>query len=141
MKYPVTETTSLKFYRQRQVPYGLREKIEEELFDLTKARLIEPIHYLEWTAPIVPVLKNNGKVRICGDYRLTVNQMSKCDTYLICIENIDKSGEELCTGGKRSIGSNFWSTKISPIPVKYRIVLVSEHKPLLGLLGEICLFH
>ena len=33
--------------------------------------------------PIVPVLKNNEKVRICGEYRLTVNQVSKCDTYLI----------------------------------------------------------
>ena len=28
-------------------------------------------------------MKNNGKVRICGDYRLTVNQVSKCDTYPI----------------------------------------------------------
>ena len=35
----------------------------------------------------------------------------------ICIENIDESGEESCTGGKRSIGSNFWSTKVSPISI------------------------
>ena len=61
----------------------MREKIEEELFDLTKAEIIEPIHYSKWAAPIVPVLKSNGKVRICGDYRLTVNQVSKCDTYPI----------------------------------------------------------
>ena len=61
----------------------MREKIEEELFDLTKARIIGPIHYSEWAAPIVPVMKNNGKVRICGDYWLTVNQVSKCDTFPI----------------------------------------------------------
>ena len=67
----------------------MREKIEEELFDLTKAGIIEPIHYSEWAAPIVPVLKNNGKVRICGDYRLAENEVSKCDTYAIpCIEDL-----------------------------------------------------
>ena len=47
VKLPVTETSRPKFYRPRQVPYALREKIEEELFDLTKAGIIEPIHYSE----------------------------------------------------------------------------------------------
>ena len=82
-KLSVTEMTSPKFYRPRQVPYALREKIEEELFDLTKAGIIEAILYSEWAAPIVPVVKSNGKVRICGDYRLTVNQVLRCDTYPI----------------------------------------------------------
>ena len=85
VKLPVTETASPKFYRPRQVPYALRKKIEEELVDLTKAGIIEPIHDSEWAAPIVAVLKNNRKVRICGDYRLTVNQVSKCNTHLIAL--------------------------------------------------------
>ena len=83
VKLPMTEMTSPKFYRPRQVPYALRVKIEEELFDLRKAGIIQPIHYSEWADPIVPVLKNNGKVRIYGDYRLTLNQVSICDTYPI----------------------------------------------------------
>ena len=73
VKLSVRETTSPKFYRPRQVPYALREKTEEELFNLTKAGIIEPIHYSKWAAPIVPVLKNNRKVRIC---RLSVNSES-----------------------------------------------------------------
>ena len=32
-------------------------------------------------ALIVPVLKQNGSIRICGDYKLTVNEVSKLDTY------------------------------------------------------------
>ena len=83
VKLPVIATTSPKFYRPRQLPYALREKIETELFDLTKGGTIEPIHYSEWAAPIVPAMKNNGKVRICGEYQLTVNQVSKCDSYTI----------------------------------------------------------
>ena len=34
-KLPVTKIMSLKFYQPRQVPYALREKIEQ-LFDPTK---------------------------------------------------------------------------------------------------------
>ena len=30
---------------------------------------------------IVPVLKNDGSVHICGDYKLTANQAAKVDTY------------------------------------------------------------
>ena len=40
VKLPVTEKTSPKFYRPRQVSYAFREKIEEELFDLTKPELL-----------------------------------------------------------------------------------------------------
>ena len=33
--------------------------------------------------PIVPVVKQDGSVRICGDYKNTVNQVSKLDNYPI----------------------------------------------------------
>ena len=36
-----------------------------------------------WAAPVVPVLKSNGSVRLCGDYKLTVNKAAKMDTYPI----------------------------------------------------------
>ena len=36
--------------------------------------MIEKIDYSEWAAPIVPVKKPNGKIRICGDYKVTINQ-------------------------------------------------------------------
>ena len=43
--------------------------------------MIEPVESSEWAAPIVPVLKPDGTVRICGDYRLTINRTVKPDTY------------------------------------------------------------
>ena len=46
--------------------------------------MIEPVAYSEWAAPIVPVLKPDKKsVRICGDFKLTVNQAVKVDRYPI----------------------------------------------------------
>ena len=31
----------------------------------------QPVKTAKWAAPIVPVVKDDGTVRICGDYRLT----------------------------------------------------------------------
>ena len=70
-----------KFLRARPVPYALREKVERELDRLQANGVIEPVQFSDWAAPIVPVVKKDGSVRICGDYKLTINQAAKTDTY------------------------------------------------------------
>ena len=72
-----------RFCNARTVPYALGEKIEVELERLQKEGIIEPVPFSEWAAPIVPVMKQDGTVRICGDYKLTVNKVSKTDSYPI----------------------------------------------------------
>jgi hypothetical protein len=72
-----------RFCNARSVPYALGEKIEVELERLQKEGIIEPVPFSEWAAPIVPVMKQDGTVRICGDYKLTVNKVSKTDSYPI----------------------------------------------------------
>ena len=37
--------------------------------------------FADWAAPIVPIVKEDGTVRICGVYKLTVNQASKLELY------------------------------------------------------------
>ena len=69
------------YHRPRPVPYSLRSKVEDELQRLQDSGVIEPVHFSEWAAPIVPVLKRDKTVRICGDYRLTVNQETTPDSY------------------------------------------------------------
>ena len=43
------------------------------------------VRYAKTAAPIVTVLKDKedpgGPIRICGDYKLTVNKMAPCDNY------------------------------------------------------------
>ena len=69
------------FFRARPVPYALREKVTAELERLCKADVIEPVQFSDWAAPIVPVLKNDGSIRICGDYKQTINQVAIPDKY------------------------------------------------------------
>ncbi|BHF71979.1 hypothetical protein SprV_0401504100 [Sparganum proliferum] len=70
-----------RFFKARTVPYAVAPKVEEELDRLQKADIIEPVQYSEWAASIVPVLKSDGSVRICGDYRLTINSATKLNPY------------------------------------------------------------
>ena len=67
----------------------MRAKVEQELDHLHKQGIIEPVQFSDWAVPIVSVLKQNGSIRICGDYKLTVNEVSKLDTYpLPCTEDL-----------------------------------------------------
>ena len=52
-----------------------------ELKRLQQLGVIEPVTTAEWAAPIVPVIKGDGSIRICGDYKLMVNQVAKTNVY------------------------------------------------------------
>ena len=41
------------------------------------------MQFADWAAPIVPIVKEDGRIRICGDYRVTINHLSKLDSYPI----------------------------------------------------------
>ena len=70
-----------KSHRARTVPMALRQKVEKELNRLEQAKIIVPVRYSQWAAPAVPVIKTDGSIRLCGDYRTTVNQAAKLDPY------------------------------------------------------------
>ena len=55
--------------------------MERELDRLVEAGVIVPTQHLDWAALIVPVVKINGTVRICGDYKLTANTATKTESY------------------------------------------------------------
>ena len=97
-KLHVDPQSQPKYFRPRPIPYALRGKVEQELERLEKAGIIEPIEFSEWAAPVVPVIKRDGTVRICGDYKLTVNQAAKLDTYPL--PKVDDLFSQLA-GGKK----------------------------------------
>ena len=70
------------FCRARPVPYALRKKVAQELERLQSEGVIQPVKHSDWASPIVPVVKRDGSIRICGDFKTTVNQVANRDIYL-----------------------------------------------------------
>ena len=81
VKIHIQQNTRPSFFRARPVPYALRDKVNAELDRLCKADVIEPVQFADWAAPIVPVLKPDGSLRLCGDYKQTVNAVAIPDKY------------------------------------------------------------
>lgn len=71
---PIEENFQPIFLKSRPVPFALRDKIEQEIDRQEANGVFEKINTSSWATPIVPVLKNNGEIRICGDYAATVNK-------------------------------------------------------------------
>ena len=70
-----------KFFKPCPVSYHLCDNVELELNQLQQQGIISPVNISSWAAPIVPVLKPDDSVRICGDYKVTVNSVLQADTY------------------------------------------------------------
>jgi hypothetical protein len=72
-----------RYFKARSPPFALKEKIELEIDRLVKEGTLIPIEFSEWATPIVPIVKGDKSVRICDDYKVTVNRVSKLDNYPI----------------------------------------------------------
>ena len=81
VKLSVTPDAKPKFFKPRSVPYAIRKKVAGELDRLDQAGVLEKVSYSEWAAPIVAVPKRDGGVRLCGDYKVTVNPVLDIDQY------------------------------------------------------------
>ena len=85
--HPFKATLSLKsgaeprFHRPRPVPFALKEAVGRELDRLEELGVLERVSYSRWAAPIVPVPKKDGQIRLCGDFKVTVNPMLEVDQY------------------------------------------------------------
>ena len=81
LNIPVEPDAEPKYFRARAVPYALKEYIEIELDRLVKNGVYQQLPQSKWAAPVAPVIKEDGSVRICGDYKLTVNKVANVDKY------------------------------------------------------------
>ena len=80
-KLSVKNNVKPKFCRPRAIPFALKDSVEQELMSLQSKGILEQVQYSEWATPLVPVPKPDGKVRLCGDYKITVNPVIDVEQY------------------------------------------------------------
>ena len=80
-----------KFHPFQQRPRKMSKevvlKVKEEIEKLLKAKFISPTRYVQWLANIVPVMKKNGKLRVCVDFR-DLNVATPKDMYVVPIVDL-----------------------------------------------------
>ena len=71
MEYHITLRPGVEpvcFYAARKVPHPMLPKVETELNSMIRQGVISPVTTpMDWCTGMVPVLKPNGRVRICVD--------------------------------------------------------------------------
>ena len=75
------ENCQPSFHKPCQVPYALCSKVEAELTHLEKDGILSKIEYSEWATLIVPVVKHNGSVCVCGDFKVSVKPVLRVEQY------------------------------------------------------------
>lgn len=97
----IKDTAVPKFCKSRKVPFALLDNVSAELDRLVECAIILLVQYAEWATPIVPVLKSNSAMRICGDFKVTLNPVCEMEQYPLPL--IDDIFVNLRGGGKFSI--------------------------------------
>ena len=70
-----------RFFKARAVPFALKEKVEQQLRKEMEQGVLYPVKSSDWASPIVPVMKSDGGVRVCADFKQTVNAAVESDGY------------------------------------------------------------
>ena len=70
-----------KFCKARSVQYALNYVIELELHHLQKEEVVKTTSHSQWAALVVPAPKNTGHIRLCGEYKVTINPALKVDQH------------------------------------------------------------
>lgn len=67
LRIPIDKHVSPVSQHARRPPLALLPRIEEKLNDLQKAEAVS--EYSQWLSPLVPIVKDNGELRLCVDMR------------------------------------------------------------------------
>ena len=79
-KVIIEANSQLQFMKARSVPLEMKEAVEAEIDRMEEDVISKSVPYFEWAIPIVIVTKLDGTIKICADYKRTVNSV-KNDKY------------------------------------------------------------
>ena len=81
VKLHIDTTACPLFFKARLVTYAIKRKVQEAIDDNVRQGLWESTKYSDWATPIVPIVKRDSSVRLCGKYKVTVNKVCQVNPY------------------------------------------------------------
>jgi len=69
------------FHRPRPTPFSIRDAIGKKLNQLEQEGVIEKVETNKWAAPFVAVPKKDDRIRVCGDFKVTINPHLDVEQY------------------------------------------------------------
>ena len=79
----VNELAAPRFHKARPVPFMLKEKVERQLQQQVLEGELVPVDRSDWATPIVVVHKKDGGIRICDDFKVSINPVLQSQTYTL----------------------------------------------------------
>lgn len=70
-----------RYIKARQLPFAYKDALKAEIDSLLSKGIITPVQFSEWASPIVVVPKSNGSIRLCVDYKQTLNPQLVKDSH------------------------------------------------------------
>ena len=93
----LSKLSKLPYCKARKVPLALIKGTNIALDKLIDQKVISPIENSNFSTPIVPIVKTNGSVRICGSYDVTINKALSIDGYNLPIVEYELSNLSECS--------------------------------------------
>ncbi|XP_062538906.1 uncharacterized protein K02A2.6-like [Armigeres subalbatus] len=120
---PLKKNARPVFLKARKIPFNIQKTVEDELDKLEAEGVLTKVNQSNWATPIVPVKKSQGRVRICGDYKQTVNPNLLVDRHPL--PTVDELFASLAGGQKFS--------KIDLVQAYLRLEVAPEDREILTL--------
>ncbi|GBM59600.1 Uncharacterized protein K02A2.6 [Araneus ventricosus] len=70
-------------FKARNIPLAMRKKVDVAIDKFLDQGVLETISNPKWSTPIVPIIKQSGEIRLCADYKVTINKAMKNHPYPI----------------------------------------------------------
>ena len=87
MSIDIEHGTRVIFQRPYRIPDRLKYGVKQEIDLLLESNIIEPSESA-WASPCVPVVKPNGKVRLCIDYRRLNSVTPQVQQYIPTLDDV-----------------------------------------------------
>jgi len=128
-RFKVKPESKPVFCKARPVSFTRKAQISKRLLELETKGIIEKVDHSEWAAPIVTPVKSDGSIRLCGDFKVTINPHLSIDQYpLPKIEEIFANIGNGTRFSKLDLKNAYLQMEVCPEDQKY--LTVNTHQGL-----------